>query len=111
MNVAWWQWLPIHPWRIVGDVESADDIPDRLPRNGIALVASGGALKWIAFDCPCRTGHRIMLNADKRRVPYWTLRKSTLATISPSIDFQGHGRRCHYFVRNGRIEWTKDSNR
>src|SRR5437899_8006736 len=38
------------------------------------------------FDCPCRTGHRIMLNADPSRPPYWTLNQVVRLTISPSVD-------------------------
>src|SRR5438552_19193784 len=33
------------------------------------------------FDCPCRTGHRIMLNADPSRPPYWTLNQVVRLTI------------------------------
>ena len=57
------------------------------------------APKWLAFDCPCRTGHQIMLNLDRRRTPYWTVTNTRRLTVSPSIDSYGPGRRCHYFVR------------
>jgi hypothetical protein len=111
MKIAWWQWLPFQRWRIIGAAESADEIPDRLPRNAAALVADQARVKWIVFDCPCRTGHRIMLNADPGRRPRWALPQTSPLTISPSIDSQGDRRRCHYFIRNGRVEWAKDSDR
>jgi hypothetical protein len=106
MKIAWWKWLPFQRWRIVGQTGDADDIPDKLPRNGVAVVASGGRIKWIVFDCPCRSGHRIMLNADRIRRPVWQLNDDNRLTISPSIDFADDRRRCHYFIRNGRIIWT-----
>lgn len=90
---------------------SADEVPDRLPRNGVALVAASGRTKWIVFDCPCRTGHRIMLNADASRLPRWRLDRAKHLTVFPSIDFHGNKKRCHYFIRGGRIVWAKDYDR
>ena len=108
MKIAWWQWLPLWRWRIVGGTESADEVPDRLPRNAVTLVGDPRRAKWIIFDCPCRTGHRIMLNADTGRKPYWTLNGTPSLTISPSVDYRGAQRRCHYFIRDGKIIWAKD---
>ena len=34
-KISWWQWVPIYGWRIVAVVESADEVPQRLPRNGV----------------------------------------------------------------------------
>jgi len=108
MKITWWKWLPFQRWRVVGAAEAADQVPDCLPRNGVALVAASGRTKWIVFDCPCRTGHRIMLNADASRRPYWAMQSSRHLTIFPSIDFRGKTTRCHYFIRNGQIQWAKD---
>lgn len=106
MKISWWQWLPIFKWRIVTIVESADDIPQQLPHNGVALVGPRSRPKWIAFDCPCRSGHRIMLNTDKARFPYWTINMRGRLTISPSIDYANPKHRCHYFISDGRIKWV-----
>ena len=108
VKISWWQWLPIWRWRIVAVVESADDIPQRVPRNGAVLVGVGAHPKWIAFNCPCRSGHRIMLNTDKLRSPHWTVTTRASLTISPSIDSAHLKRRCHYFIRNGRIKWVHE---
>jgi hypothetical protein len=111
-RIAWWQWLPFFRWRIVAIVESADDVPTRLPRNGAVLVGSKSYPKWIVFDCPCRRGHRIMLNSDRGRMPYWSSTVEGRLTISPSVDSHQNMRRCHYFIRNGRVEWVYErSNR
>jgi hypothetical protein len=110
-TIAWWHWFPSCHWRIVATVESADDVPRHIPRNGVVLVGTGSYSKWIIFDCPCRQGHRIMLNTDRSRFPYWRFKmlRSDKLTISPSVDFCGSIRRCHYFLRAGTILWVKDT--
>jgi len=47
MKISWWQWLPIWRRRVVGAAESADEVPDRLPRNGVALIGNVNRTKWI----------------------------------------------------------------
>ena len=107
-QIRWWEWLPVFGWRIVAIVDAADDIPKRLPRNGAVLVGTSARPKWIVFDCPCRSGHRIMLNIDKAHTPRWSANPQGRLTISPSIDYQDPARRCHYFVRKGRIQWAHE---
>lgn len=110
-NINWWQWLPLFPWRIVAAVSAADEIPLRLPRNGIVLVGTRERPKWFAFDCPCRTGHRIMINMDRANAPHWKVSGNSKLTLWPSIDYRTSARRCHYFIRNGRIDWVHDRER
>jgi hypothetical protein len=110
-RISWWQWIPIFRWRIVAVVESADDVPRRLPRNGVVLVGQRSRPKWFAFDCPCRRGHRILLNADATRVPRWSGTLRGPLSIKPSVDYLGAAHRCHYFVRNGRIRWVHEGHR
>lgn len=108
LGIRWWQWLPIFQWRIVSVVDAADEVPLRLPRNGAVLVGSESRLKWIVFDCPCRGGHRVMLNIDRERMPHWSIATRGRLTILPSVDYcENPSRHCHYFVRNGRIKWIK----
>ena len=104
-------WLPFRRWHIVGRYQDLDELPDDLPRRGAALVSAPGRLKWIVFDCPCGTGHRIMLNGDHSRRPFWRVVSSSPLSIAPSVDFRGTERRCHYFIRSGRTMWAKDSDR
>lgn len=106
LKSSWWNWLPFWGWRIIGVIESADEIPEQLPFKGVVLVGSEKLSKWIVFDCPCKSGHRIMLNADKTRWPYWSITKQNSLTIYPSIDYKDSERRCHYFIQNGRIRWV-----
>ncbi|MGO9089726.1 MAG: DUF6527 family protein [bacterium] len=49
-----------------------------------------------------------MLNTDKNRSPFWTTTVQGSLTISPSIDSFHSNRRCHYFVRKGRIKWVPE---
>lgn len=107
IKISWWQWLPIFGWRIVGRVEAANDIPEKLPRNAVVLVGDPQRLKWLAFDCPCRTGHRIMVPLDQAAKPHWSIARENPLTVSPSFDSRMKNRNCHFFIRNGRIEWAR----
>jgi len=100
--------VPWGTWKISGEVTAADEIPTQIPRRRAVLVRSGGKVRWIAFDCPCGRGHRLMLNLDEVRRPRWRLKSTAPLTIDPSIDDAVAGRRCHFFIRNGRIKWAKE---
>lgn len=103
------EWASFRRWHVVGTYDDLDDVPNVLESRGIAIVAAPRFVKWIIFDCPCRSGHRIMVNADPSRKPAWDLRVKAPATIWPSVDFANHERRCHYSIINGRTHWAKDS--
>lgn len=104
----WWSRLTSPAWRIVSVVEAADEVPDRLPFGGVVLVRSADRSKWLAFDCPCGGGHRILLNLDPERWPHWRFRQSEALTVWPSVDFESPGRRCHYILRRGRVIWVRE---
>src|SRR5260370_36751997 len=106
--IRWRHWWPRRKWRVVVNVADADDIPNRLPRNGVALVGSAEAPKWLAFDCPCRAKHRIMVNLDHHRRPAWRVRMLTPLTVSPSFDYREDNRRCHFLLKGGHIQWVPD---
>ena len=108
-HIAWWDWFPFfRRWRIVVTVEAADEIPDLLPAKGAALVGSDNHPKWLAFDCPCNSGHRIMVSLDRAHSPHWKFSDPRKLTIAPSVDYRTAQRRCHYFVRNGKMVWVND---
>ena len=100
--------LPTRRWRIEHTAAEVDEVPPEIPRRRAYLVTTATRKKWLVFDCPCRTGHRLMINLDQTRQPYWhiVLSRSKLITLSPSIDFRDEHRRCHYVVRRGRIMWA-----
>ncbi len=101
----WWQRLPRRKWRLVLSVDEADEVPERLPHRSAVLVGPADMPKWIAFDCPCGQGHRVMLNLDRRRVPAWSMISERPLTLSPSVDDCAIGR-CHFFIRKGKIKWA-----
>lgn len=107
-RLPWWEWIPGRSWRIVATVEAADEIPTHLPRGGAILVGSLEQPKWLAFDCPCKTGHRIMITLDRSHCPHWTVHDQKKLSISPSVDYQSSERRCHYLIRRGKIVWVTE---
>lgn len=112
-SIPWWRRLPLpwFRWKILLFVEAADEIPAHLPAK--AAVLAGGTPdqpSWIAFDCPCRRGHRVMLNLDRKRRPVWTVRQVSPLTLSPSINDFTIDTKCHYFIRQGRVEWVPYNN-
>jgi uncharacterized protein DUF6527 len=110
MKNPWWErfWQPTPTWQIVATVEAADEIPDRLPEMGIVVVGSREHPKWLVFDCPCNTGHRIMVTLDPANRPHWRITNRNKLSIYPSIDYRGSRMRCHYLIHRGRTVWVRD---
>lgn len=107
--LPWWSWLPRRRYRVVGSVDAADLVPDRLPRKAMVLVENSHGPAWVAFDCPCRRRHRLLLPLDERRRPHWRLTVACFASLYPSVDSHENGTRCHFVLRQGRVRWAKDS--
>lgn len=101
--------LPTRRWRIVTRVEEADLVPARLPPRGAALAGPPGAPKWLALDCPCGTGHRLLVNLDSSRRPAWRLVSASPLTIRPSLDTTQTGTRCHFTITSGKVRWAGSS--
>ena len=110
--VAWWQSLPFpwRKWRIVGQVAAGDEVPERLPFRGVVLVGAPASAAWAVFDCPCREMHRLMVNLDPARLPFWTIEARKPLSIYPSIDNVAPTRRCHFTIQDGKARWdiTRD---
>jgi Family of unknown function (DUF6527) len=68
-----------------------------------------GQHSWIAFDCPCGRRHRIVLNLSPMRRPRWRVTVEAPLTIVPSIDSAEGRTRCHYWIRDGRVQWVPES--
>ncbi|WP_370874864.1 DUF6527 family protein [Paenarthrobacter nicotinovorans] len=43
---------------------------------------------------------------DSRRRPFWKVRDKAPLSLHPSVDDFGPGRRCHYWIIDGRIHWV-----
>jgi Family of unknown function (DUF6527) len=107
-QIRWRDRFPRRSWRLVMKIDNADEVPSDLPRRGVVLVGSMNLPKWLVFDCPCRRGHRVMLNLDVHRRPTWKMVNQRPLTTSPSIDDYAIDR-CHFFIRNGKIQWATNS--
>jgi hypothetical protein len=109
LNPARWlgRLLPARRWRVVTQVEEADLVPDRLPRRGAALAGPPGAPKWLALDCPCGSGHRLLVNLDTHRRPAWHLVSARPLTVRPSLDVTQAGNRCHFTIISGTVHWAE----
>lgn len=86
-------------------VTSRADLPETLHPRRIYLLG-GTTLKWALLDCPCGRGHVIELNlANPTRTRWKVSTRSSGPSLHPSIDYQGETR-CHYWLRDGRIDWV-----
>jgi len=93
--------------------DTHDELPTSLPRHQLALVGgSEQRPKWAVSECPCGTCHRIAVPLISRRQPVWhvSLDDHRRPSLFPSID-SNDGPRCHFLLRNGRIEWAPDRRR
>ena len=107
---AWYKTLrlPWRKWRIVGRVDSAADVPEQLPYRGVVLARRPQHPSWAALDCPCGSGHRLLVNLNSRRYPHWELDSGPRLSLWPSIDDRTPNRRCHFVLNNGRVRWIQD---
>lgn len=103
--------LPSRSWRLEATVSDMDEVPPHIGSRRAYLVATARRHKWLVFDCPCGTGHRIVLNLDRDRRPVWTLRvsKRGVLTLYPSVDYRDDRLACHYVLLDGRVEWVRPS--
>lgn len=106
LKFSWTQWIPFRPWRLVGAVDAADEVPERLPPRGMLIVGTQEYPKWLAFDCPCRNNHRILIALDKARKPHWRVEGQQRVSVWPSVDAVQAGVRCHYIISAGRTKWV-----
>ena len=100
------------PWRLEATVSDMDNVPAHIRPHRAYLVATATHRKWLVFDCPCGTGHRIVLNLDRSRRPTWTVRlcKKGAVTLRPSVNYRDDRLACHYVLSNGRIRWVGSPN-
>jgi hypothetical protein len=93
-------------WRIGALVDAADQVPQSIPARQAILVGAAIEPKWLVLDCPCGHPHRLMLNLDLRRRPSWTVMRESPLSLWPSVDARTAARRCHFVIREGRIDWV-----
>ena len=106
LKLRWRVWLPHRRFRIVGIVDAADLVPDRLPRRGVVVVEDSFGPSWVGFDCPCPRRHRLMVRLSQGAPSGWRLSHDRFVSLEPSIDCQEDGIRCHFWLQNGRVRWV-----
>lgn len=88
------------------------EVPRDLPRDVVAVTGAPEKPQWAIFECPCGTGHRIMVNLSPTARPQWRLSAGKAGpSLSPSVDFLDAFGRCHFWLRDGVVRFTRDSRR
>ena len=100
-------WLPHRRYHVAARVEAADLVPARLPRKAMVIVENRGIPTWVAFDCPCHRGHRLLIRLTEDERPYWRLTRLQPPSLQPSVNSRDGGQRCHFRMINGRVRWTR----
>ena len=54
--------------------------------------------------------HRLMVNLDSTRYPFWRIESRNPLSIRPSIDDITAQRRCHFTIRDGKLSWAVGTN-
>jgi len=108
--IDWWRrrrWSSPRLWK-VEHFASNSGVPESIARR--TLVVVGDPPVWAMFECPCGSGHRIMVRLKPHdQVTMWTLSGGPEApTLWPSVDSVLPERRCHFWLRGGRVRWVAD---
>lgn len=94
-------------WKADMTSPSVGDTPETIPHRHAIVVGPANHPKWLVFDCPCRRGHRVMLNLDVGHTPRWRTSNDVPLTLHPSVDERSPVGHCHYVVREGRVRWIE----
>ena len=108
--IDWWRRRRITAPRLdrVEYYESQAELLESLPRHQLAVVGAPKRPKWLILECPCGKGHRLQVNLSTARQPSWRLVDiKTGPNVVPSVDFHAPERRCHFWIREGRVRWCK----
>lgn len=82
-------------------------LPQPLDRGTVYVV--GEPEQWLVFLCPCRRGHDIALSVGDGGPWRLTSKRWRPPSVRPSVNAEASGRRCHFWVVDGRIRWCADS--
>lgn len=92
-------------------VTRASSLPDKstMAHGKLTLVESGDVKKWACLKCPGGCGQVISLSLNPNRRPRWRVSEDfwSRPTVHPSVH-QKNECGCHFWIRQGRIQWCKD---
>jgi hypothetical protein len=112
--VDWWRRRRFRAARIktIVTYDRQSELPQSISRKTIAVVGSLERPKWAALECPCGAGHRLMINLSPSHKPSWEFTNGAGGpSLRPSIDFDDGDRRCHFWLRSGKVTWCRDAQR
>lgn len=94
----------------VGREALSHPTPEEVAPGEIVIVGERQYQKWACFRCPGGCGEIILLSLNTTRHPSWQVFVDGLRrpTISPSVR-QINDCKCHFWVRQGRVDWCRDS--
>src|SRR3954466_2103223 len=86
-----------------------DEMPERTSSRHLYVIGERGEDWYAAMVCPCGCGALIDLNLQPPGRPRWrlTTEPDGSPSLAPSI-WRQVDCRAHFFVRRGRIVWTRN---
>ena len=112
--IDWWrrrQYSKPHYRKLV-HFGRMSEVPELPGRRTLVIVGALDRPKWLVFACPCGHAHRVALNLSPARQPNWTIETDDkLITVWPSVDSVTAERRCHFWLRAGRVRWADEPSR
>jgi hypothetical protein len=106
LTFSWWaRHRPRWRYCIAGSVDAADLLPDLLPKKALVVVENDERATWVAFDCPCKRRHRLLIPLSTSKQPHWKLRRDKRPSLTPSVDSHDGVQRCHFWLTNGPMGW------
>lgn len=87
---------------------STSELPAQLGRHVVAIA--GDPPTWAVLQCPCGHGHRLTIRIRPHgHATVWRLDQDAAGpSLHPSIDVDAADRRCHFWLRHGRVQWVRE---
>lgn len=73
------------------------------------VVVGDTAPSWLAFDCPCRHRHRLLIPLSTRKKQHWQLTNWRKPSLYPSVDSIHNASRCHFWLDRGTVRWAREA--
>jgi hypothetical protein len=103
---TWFQKSAGRKYEHVRFADSMSDVPDD-PGASIFVVGHPSSPKWVVFQCPCNSEHRLQVPLMKSAHPRWTLDiRGEEASLRPSIWVNGDPCDSHFWLYRNRIQWA-----
>jgi hypothetical protein len=106
-------WLGFAPRpQFIAKITPSNPSPNSIRKGTLIVVGGQDYQKWAYFRCPCDCGETIMLSLSKTTRPSWSVSIDShqRPTISPSVR-QIAGCFSHFWVREGNVQWCRDTGR